>query len=120
MSLNLPAYCTALLSLKATSELTFAQIAEQIQKPEVWTTALFFGQARTDVKTAEAILKVVKGDGMISYLDEYTGQEKVFSPSMIIKGLSSGLAGNGGMVQRGATWEWPPKVYQCRTIYYPY
>jgi cyanate lyase len=110
MSLNLPAYCKALLALKSTAELTFAEIAQQIQKPEVWTTALFFGQARTDQKTAEQILQVLKADGIISYLDEDTGEEKSFSPSMIMKGLSVGLAGNGGMVQRGSTWEWPPKV----------
>jgi hypothetical protein len=59
---TLPAYCIALLSLKSTSELTFAEISTKISKPEVWTTSLFFGQARTDKATAEELLKVLSAE----------------------------------------------------------
>ena len=107
MTMDLPHHCTALLSAKANAGLTFAELAQKISKPEVWTTALFFGQAHADEPTAKAIIEALnlKEDAQISYGPE----NKVMSTDRVISGLS-GKNGVDGMVTRGGTWEWPPKV----------
>lgn len=46
---GLPAACHALLEAKAKSGLTFEQISEKLGKPEVWTAALFYGQAKVRI-----------------------------------------------------------------------
>ena len=103
--MNVPPHCSALLAAKARSELTFAQLAEKISKPEVWTTALFFGQAHADEATAKAIIAPRGIEASINYGPD--------DKNMSVQHISSGLTGKGGvdgMVTRGGTWEWPPKV----------
>jgi len=115
MSGPLPAYCTALLSWKVDSGLTFAQIAEKLGKPEVWTTALFFGQTKTDDATAKKLLEIV-AIGADDTLEYYTIDDPAIKHCpgrMVVQGLSGkGVDSRGvdGMVTRGGTWEWPPKV----------
>jgi hypothetical protein len=115
MSAQLPAYCTALLAWKTESNLTFSEIAEKLQRPEVWTTALFFGQAKTDEETAKRLLDIAgtPADGLVKYSTIDDPTEKAIPASLIIKGLSGkGVDSKGvdGMITRGGTWEWPPKV----------
>lgn len=111
---NLPYHCKALLTVKQESGLTFDDVAKAINKPEVWTTALFYGQATTDSNTAEAILKALGGEQhWADYNDKLEpGQEKID-----VKRVLNGLSSNGeenmgvkGMITRGATFEVPPKV----------
>lgn len=111
---NLPYHCKALLTAKQERGLTFDDVAKAINKPEVWTTARFYGQATTDSNTAEAILKALGGEQhWADYNDKLeTGQEKID-----VKRVLNGLSGNGeenmgvkGMITRGATFEVPPKV----------
>lgn len=121
MSGSLPAYCTALLSWKTDSGLTFAQIAEQLSKPEVWTTALFFGQAKTDEATAKKLLAITEtgSDDTLKYYTIDDPTVKHCPGWAIIHGLSGrGVDSRGvdGMVTRGGTWEWPPKVGSERDI----
>ena len=108
--MNLPAYCTALLAAKSTSGLTFAQIADSISKPEVWTTALFYGQAHADATTAQQILDALKVSGSVSHTSSVTGEAKSMQAEVLVAGLSGQMSGVEGMVVRGGTWEWPPKV----------
>lgn len=118
MTMNLPPHCTALLSAKAESKLTFSEIAQKISKPEVWTTALFFGQAHADEATAKAIVNTLEIGSSVSYGPE----NKSMSVQMIEGGLS-GKGGIDGMVSRGRTWEWPPKdpviyrLYEVLVVY---
>jgi len=105
MTMDLPPHCTALLSAEAESGLTFVELAEKISKPEVWTTALFFGQAHGDEATAKAIIDALKIGTSVSYGPD----DKSMSVQMVEAGLS-GKGGIEGMVTRGGTWEWPPKV----------
>ncbi|ORY23809.1 cyanate lyase C-terminal domain-domain-containing protein [Naematelia encephala] len=121
---NLPSYCTALLSLKAESSLSFSEIANTIGKPEVWTTALFFGQAKADQSTAESLLDALgskRDNKEISYQAEEDGSSKTLSRDFIIKGLIG--EGMGGMIERGGTWEFPPKdpvlyrLYEVLVVY---
>ena len=113
MSLQLPAHCSALLSSKSHSGLTFAEIASRLNKPEVWTTALFFGQARCDEPTAKAIVSTM---GIPPVYEFHWGDHpevRTMSDEMVVSGLmgrGSGSMGVDGMVVRGATWESPPKV----------
>jgi cyanate lyase len=95
---ELPSYCHSLLAAKAATALTFDDIAKAIGKPEVWTTALFFGQARCDEETAKKVTEVLK---MAS------GEESVVSG---LAGKGDGSFGVSGMVVRGGTWDGPPKV----------
>jgi cyanate lyase len=115
MSAPLPAYCTALLAWKTESNLTFSAIAEKLGRPEVWTTALFFGQAKTDEETAQKLLELAgtPADGLVKYATIDDPSEKTIPASSIIKGLcGKGVDSKGvdGMITRGGTWEWPPKV----------
>ena len=115
MSAPLPAYCTALLAWKTESNLTFSAIAEKLGRPEVWTTALFFGQAKTDEETAQKLLDLAgtPADGLVKYSTIDDPTEKAIPASAIIKGLcGKGVDSKGvdGMITRGGTWEWPPKV----------
>ena len=100
---ELPTYCHSLLAAKAATALTFDDIAKAIGKPEVWTTALFFGQARCDEETAKKITEVLK---MAS------GEDSVVSG---LAGKGDGSFGVSGMVVRGGTWDGPPKV--SRLVY---
>ena len=103
--MNVPPHCTALLAAKSESGITFAELAQKISKPEVWTTALFFGQAHADDSTAKAIIDALGIGSSVSYGPE--------NKSMSVQLLTAGLSGKGGidgMVTRGGTWEWPPKV----------
>jgi cyanate lyase len=95
--LDVPAHSTALLAAKAKSGKTFDQIAEEINKPEVWTTALFFGQTRCDEETAK---KIVAALGIES------GEALV----MGLAGKDEGSMGVEGMTTRGGTWDGPPQV----------
>ena len=121
MSAPLPAYCTALLSWKSDSGITFAEIAAQLGKPEVWTTALFFGQAKTDDETARKLLAITQTD-YNDTLKYYTIDDPTVKHCpgwAVVHGLSGkGVDSRGvdGMVTRGGTWEWPPKVKQCDMI----
>jgi cyanate lyase len=117
MSAPLPAYCTALLAWKSESKLTFSDIAAKLERPEVWTTALFFGQAKTDEETAKKLLDLAgtPADGLVKYFTIDDPSEKVIPAELIIKGLSGkGVDSKGvdGMITRGGTWEWPPKVIE--------
>ncbi len=42
---GLPAVCHQLLEAKAAKGLSFEQISKELGKPEVWTAAIFYGQA---------------------------------------------------------------------------
>ncbi|WVR04335.1 cyanate hydratase [Kwoniella sp. DSM 27419] len=126
--LDLPAHCSALLVAKTLSGLTFAEIAKSIDRPEVWTTALFYGQATTDDKTAQAIYDVLgKDDFLQKYNAEYKQPEQV---ALTKERLVNGLAGKGegnmgvqGMVTRGGAIELPPKdpvlyrLYEVLIVY---
>lgn len=113
MSFEIPSHCTALLAAKAGSDLTFAEIAKAIGKPEVWTTAVFFGQARTDEATAKKLVEMLKIPPQYRY---YWGEDpgtKTITDENIVDGLAgrgSGSMGVKGMVVRGGTWDGPPKV----------
>lgn len=49
--------CTAaILAAKAATALTFADIATEVGRSEVWTTSAIFGQARMDPAEAEALV----------------------------------------------------------------
>lgn len=93
---DLPSHSTTLLAAKTASGKTFDEIASAIDKPEVWTTALFFGQTRCNEETARAIAKVLN-----------VGDESVV---MGLCGKGSGSIGVEGMTVRGGTWDGPPKV----------
>ncbi|KAK1926611.1 cyanate lyase C-terminal domain-containing protein [Papiliotrema laurentii] len=128
MSAPLPAYCTALLSWKSDSGITFAEIAAQLGKPEVWTTALFFGQAKTDDETARKLLAITQTD-YNDTLKYYTIDDPTVKHCpgwAVVHGLSGkGVDSRGvdGMVTRGGTWEWPPKdpviyrLYEVLVVY---
>ncbi|KIR36058.1 cyanate hydratase [Cryptococcus deuterogattii MMRL2647] len=124
---NLPYHCKALLTAKQERGLTFDDVAKAINKPEVWTTALFYGQATTDSNTAEAILKALGGEQHWANHNNKLepGQEKID-----VKRVLNGLSGNGeenmgvkGMITRGATFEVPPKdpvlyrLYEVLVVY---
>jgi hypothetical protein len=119
MSFEIPSHCTALLAAKAGSDLTFAEIAKAIGKPEVWTTAVFFGQARTDEATAKKLVETLKIPTQYRY---YWGEDpgtKTVTDEMIVHGLAgkgSGSMGVKGMVVRGGTWDGPPKVRASAVI----
>ena len=110
---ELPSYCHALLAAKSGTELTFDDIAKAISKPEVWTTALFFGQARCDAETAKKIVEVLKLDVKNDYVWGSDPAQRTVTDQMVIDGLAgkgAGSMGVNGMVVRGGTWDGPPKV----------
>lgn len=90
---NLPPHLSALLSSKGQLGLTFAEIAEKIGKPEVWTAAVFYGQAVPDEPTAQKLLDILRIGSQVEM--------------NALLGKSTGVR---GMVERGAQWECPPKV----------
>ncbi|KAJ9107648.1 hypothetical protein QFC21_001108 [Naganishia friedmannii] len=98
---GLPPACHALLEAKASKGLTFEQIAEKLGKPEVWTAALFYGQAKPDEPTLSKLSEILS-------IDSAT--------------LQSGLGGSY-TVHRGETWTWPPKdpvlyrLYEVLVVY---
>ena len=113
----LPLYCTALLCWKTVSGVTFAAIAKDLDKPEVWTTALFFGQAKCDAETAKSLLEImsIKSEGHVIYSTADDPTPKKYPAQAVIAGLTGrGMDSNGvyGMVARGGTADWPPKVGQ--------
>ena len=110
---ELPSYCHALLAAKSGTTLTFDDIAKAIGKPEVWTTALFFGQARCDAETAKKVVEVLKLDIKNDYVWGSDPQQRTVTDEMVIDGLAgkgAGSMGVSGMVVRGGTWDGPPKV----------
>jgi cyanate lyase len=110
---DVPAHSTALLAAKASSGKTFDQIASAINKPEVWTTALFFGQTRCDEETAKKIVEVLSIGDTYSYAWGDSPEEKTVSGKSVVMGLAgegSGSMGVDGMTVRGGTWDGPPKV----------
>ncbi|GHJ90248.1 hypothetical protein NliqN6_6650, partial [Naganishia liquefaciens] len=98
---GLPSACHVLLDAKAKKGLTFEQISEQIGKPEVWTAALFYGQAKPDEETLQKLAQV---------LDIF--------PEVLQDGL-----GGSYVVHRGESWTWPPKdpvlyrLYEVLVVY---
>ncbi|KAG8993834.1 Cyanate hydratase [Tulasnella sp. JGI-2019a] len=54
---NLNASCKHLFELKATKECSFADIAAAIGRDEVWTAALFYGQATATEDDIKALAK---------------------------------------------------------------
>lgn len=110
---ELPSYCHALLAAKSGTTLTFAEIAKSIEKPEVWTTALFFGQARCDAETAKKVVDLLKLGVTNSYVWGSDPQQRNITDEMVVDGLAgkgAGSMGVSGMVVRGGTWDGPPKV----------
>lgn len=110
---ELPSYCHALLAAKAGTTLTFDDIAKSIGKPEVWTTALFFGQARCDTETAKKVVEVLKMTVKNDYVWGSDPQQRMVTDEMVVDGLAgkgAGSMGVSGMVVRGGTWDGPPKV----------
>lgn len=111
---NLPIHCRALLHAKQASSKTFSEIAESLGKPEVWTTALFFGQAKCDQATATKIVDTLgMTGGEVVYLSSEDLAQKSIKTEYVVNGLTGsgpGSFGADGMVTRGGTWEWPPKV----------
>ncbi|KAG7529520.1 hypothetical protein FFLO_05588 [Filobasidium floriforme] len=93
--------CHLLLEAKAKKGLTFEKIAESINKPEVWTAAVFYGQAKP---SSDDLAKL----GEVLGLD----QEQLKSSF-----------GDHHMVHRGETWTWPPKdpvlyrLYEVLVVY---
>ncbi|KAK8846629.1 cyanate hydratase [Kwoniella newhampshirensis] len=126
--LDLPPHCRALLAAKTASNLTFAEIASSVHRPEVWTTALFYGQATTDDTTAEAIFELL---GNSSLLENYNrdfvadGGVKMTKERLVggLSGRGEGNMGVKGMITRGGTFEVPPKdpvlyrLYEVLVVY---
>ncbi|WVQ97717.1 cyanate hydratase [Kwoniella sp. CBS 9459] len=126
--LDLPAHCSALLVAKTMSGLTFAEIANAVDKPEVWTTALFYGQATTDESTAAAIYELLDKDNFLeNYNKDYlpAGQASITKQRLIggLAGVGEGNMGVKGMVTRGGSIELPPKdpvlyrLYEVLIVY---
>nr|XP_019005560.1 cyanate hydratase [Kwoniella mangroviensis CBS 8507]OCF69021.1 cyanate hydratase [Kwoniella mangroviensis CBS 8507] len=125
---NLPSHCHPLLIAKTLSNLTFAEIATQIDKPEVWTASLFYGQAVTDEETAEKIYKALGED---SFVAEYntnhlTGGQLELTKKRFINGLigmSESSLGVKGLVDREKGMDMPPKdpvlyrLYEALLVY---
>ena len=114
MADSAPPHAQLLFELKRQSGLTFAEIAERLGKAEVWTTALFFGQAKTDRDTALRLLSIVDPDrerrGFIDIrLPGAPNSVEIFWED-VLEGLCGNLLGAQGMITRGETAEWPPKV----------
>ncbi|WRT65154.1 cyanate hydratase [Kwoniella shivajii] len=128
--LNLPLHCQALLQLKTLSGLTFSDISTKIDKPEVWTAALFYGQATTDEDTAKKVFEVLS-EGSKSSLEAYNKDYlPPNTPQVTQERLIAGLAGKGqgslgvqGLVDRDRGMEMPPKdpvlyrLYEVLLVY---
>ncbi|KAJ9093230.1 hypothetical protein QFC19_008436 [Naganishia cerealis] len=99
---GLPPACHALLDAKTKKQLSFAQISEMIGKPEVWTAALFYGQAKTP-RSLFPGLALTPPQPDAETLTKLSQVLDIFEPA-----LHEGLGGSY-TVHRGETWTWPPK-----------
>ncbi|WVN88862.1 cyanate hydratase [Cryptococcus depauperatus CBS 7841] len=126
MTFDLPYHCKGLLAAKQESGLTFDQLAQKIGKPEVWTTALFYGQASTDEATARAILEALDFEETIrTYNADRESHNRFFAPRVLrgLVGKEDGNLGVKGLTIRGGTWEVPPKdpvlyrLYEVLVVY---
>ncbi|TXT12086.1 uncharacterized protein COLE_02496 [Cutaneotrichosporon oleaginosum] len=93
--MSLPSHYDTLLAAKTASGKTFAELAEEVGKPEVWLAALFFGNAVTDAETAARIASA------IGCSDE--------AAIGAMAGRGAGNVGVSGGITRGRGWEWPPR-----------
>ena len=113
MSSELPLHLEALHKAKTESGLTFAQIAEKVGKPEVWTAAVFYGQARPDEETATAIVAAVLPGSNVMLQVRGAVERVAVSPDIIVQELSGkGQSNLGvpGMVVRNQTVDSIPRV----------
>lgn len=109
-------HCLHLQAAKAASGLTFADIATKLDKPEVWTAALFYGSAVTDESTAGSIFSILESSSGFMSQGEKSGK---FTKESLINGLAGkgpSSLGVDGMIVRGQNWECPPKVGCCDVI----
>jgi len=100
-------------SLIPPTGLTFEKIAEGINKPEVWTAAVFYGQAKV-CRAIGAPPAVVRAstDPRRPILTQ-PNPEDLGKLSEVLDLDSEQLKSSFGdhhMVHRGETWTWPPKV----------
>lgn len=112
MSSELPLHLEALHKAKTESGLTFAQIAEKVGKPEVWTAAVFYGQARPDEETATAIVDAVLPGSNVMLQVRGAVERVAISPDIIVQELSGkGQSNLGvpGMVVRNQTVDSIPR-----------
>lgn len=111
---ELPLHLRALLYAKTRSGLSFEAIAQQIEKPEVWTAAVFYGQARPDEATAKAIIKVLSivEPAQTSATTAEDPREYCTERELVeeLSGKGASSFGVEGMVVRGQQWDGPPKV----------
>ncbi|WWC87304.1 cyanate hydratase [Kwoniella dendrophila CBS 6074] len=126
--MDLPLHCKVLLQAKISSGLTFQQIAEKIEKPEVWTAALFYGQAVTDEETSIKIYEVL---GEETFIADYNHNYLLPNTSKLTKdkvingllGKSENSLGVSGMVDRDKGIEMPPRdpvlyrLYEVLLVY---
>lgn len=114
---SLPLHLEALHKAKTDSRLTFAQIATKINKPEVWTAAVFYGQARPDEETAAAIVHAVLPGSNVMLQTRGSAERIAVSPDIIVQelaGMGQSNLGVGGMVLRNQGVESVPKVSLIR------
>ncbi|KAG0149144.1 hypothetical protein CROQUDRAFT_669423 [Cronartium quercuum f. sp. fusiforme G11] len=55
-----PQFCSTLFDAKLAKSLSFSEIAKEIERSEVWTAALFYGQAKPEPKDLEALSKTLE------------------------------------------------------------
>ncbi|WWC67536.1 cyanate hydratase [Kwoniella pini CBS 10737] len=132
--MNLPEHNKVLLLAKSLSGLTFEEISKKLDKPEVWTAALFYGQAICqDKETAENLFKVLNSNNNNNdFLEEYNNNyilnnlPKLTKEKFInsLQGIGSeGSLGVKGMVDRDKGMEMPPKdpvlyrLYEVLLVY---
>ncbi|WWC59046.1 cyanate hydratase [Kwoniella dejecticola CBS 10117] len=128
--MDLSEHNRALLLAKSLSGLTFQEIADKIDKPEVWTAALFYGQAvAPDAETAQKIYEVL---GENAFVTEYNhnhlpaGSHKLTKDKFVnaLQGIGTPQSlGVKGMVDRDKGMEMPPKdpvlyrLYEVLLVY---
>ncbi|TYJ58225.1 cyanate hydratase [Cryptococcus floricola] len=125
---DLPYHCKAILAAKSETGKTFDDIAKSIGKPEVWTTALFYGQATTNEETANAILNALGGQELFDQVSDH--RTAIGDEQIIYEKVLKGLSGKGeenygvpGLILRGATIDLPPKdpvlyrLYEALIVY---
>lgn len=113
MPTETPLHLLALQKAKSESGLTFAQLADKIAKPEVWTAAVFYGQARPDEETAAAIVNALTPGSNVMIQTPGSADRIAVSPDIMIQELSGkGQSNLGvqGMVVRNETVESVPRV----------
>ena len=122
MSSELPIHLEALHKAKTESGLTFAQIADKVGKPEVWTAAVFYGQARPDEETAKAIVEAVLPGSNVMLHVRGAADRVAVSPDIIVQelaGKGQSNLGVPGMVVRNQTVETVPRVSGCTLVTNP-